>query len=217
MDAKQLKGRLRRKIIMHMLFQIGGAVVIVVGALFKILHLEIGPITGGVVLGLGLGTEAIIFLVGGLMLDDAREEHAAYVEHLEEKTGHAPKSSGSEEGLSGKIDAILQEAKLDVNLVGGLTKSIKSLEASAAALTPAVDPVSTSNNYSEQMSKAASQLEELNQLYSAQVADAGSQTSNNAQLTENAKQLQAQMEAMSANLASLNQVYGGMLSAMNKN
>ena len=29
MDAKQLKGRLRRKIIMHMLFQIGGAVVIV--------------------------------------------------------------------------------------------------------------------------------------------------------------------------------------------
>lgn len=199
-----------------MLFQIGGAVVIV-GALFKILHLEIGPITGGVVLGLGLGTEAIIFLVGGLMLDDAREEHAAYVEHQEEKTGHAPKSSGSEEGLSGKIDAILQEAKLDVNLVGGLTKSIKNLEASAAALTPAVDAVSTSNNYSEQMSKAASQLEELNQLYSAQVADAGSQTSNNAQLTENAKQLQAQMEAMSANLASLNQVYGGMLSAMNKN
>ena len=216
MDAKQLKGRLRRKIIMHMLFQIGEAVVIV-GALFKILHLEIGPITGGVVLGLGLGTEAIIFLVGGLMLDDAREEHAAYVEHQEEKTGHAPKSSGSEEGLSGKIDAILQEAKLDVNLVGGLTKSIKNLEASAAALTPAVDAVSTSNNYSEQMSKAASQLEELNQLYSAQVADAGSQTSNNAQLTENAKQLQAQMEAMSANLASLNQVYGGMLSAMNKN
>jgi gliding motility-associated protein GldL len=216
MDAKQLKGRLRRKIIMHMLFQIGGAVVIV-GALFKILHLEIGPITGGVVLGLGLGTEAIIFLVGGLMLDDAREEHAAYVEHQEEKTGHAPKSSGSEEGLSGKIDAILQEAKLDVNLVGGLTKSIKNLEASAAALTPAVDAVSTSKNYSEQMSKAASQLEELNQLYSAQVADAGSQTSNNAQLTENAKQLQAQMEAMSANLASLNQVYGGMLSAMNKN
>ena len=53
MDAKQLKGRLRRKIIMHMLFQIGGAVVIV-GALFKILHLEIGPITGGVVLGLSL-------------------------------------------------------------------------------------------------------------------------------------------------------------------
>ena len=72
MTAKQLKGRFIRKVMMHMLFQIGGAVVII-GALFKILHLEIGPLTGGVVLGLGLGTEAIIFLIGGLMLDDVRE------------------------------------------------------------------------------------------------------------------------------------------------
>ena len=75
MNAKQLKGRFIRKVMMHMLFQIGGAVVII-GALFKILHLEIGPLTGGVVLGLGLGTEAIIFLIGGLMLDDVREEQA---------------------------------------------------------------------------------------------------------------------------------------------
>ena len=46
MDAKQLKGRLRRKIIMHMLFQIGGAVVIL-GALFKsrfYLHVQLLPI-----------------------------------------------------------------------------------------------------------------------------------------------------------------------------
>ncbi|MDO7602394.1 MAG: gliding motility protein GldL [Flavobacteriaceae bacterium] len=215
MDAKQLKGRLRRKIIMHMLFQIGGSVVIV-GALFKILHLEIGPITGGVVLGLGLGTEAIIFLVGGLMLDDAREEHAAFIEHQNEGSGHG-KSSSSEEGLSEKIDAILQEAKLDVSLVGGLTQSIKNLEASASALSPAVDAVSSSNNYSEQLAQAAGQLEALNKLYSSQVADAGSQTTYNAKVAENAKQLHAQMESMSANLASLNQVYGGMLSAMNKN
>ena len=216
MDAKQLKGRLRRKIIMHMLFQIGGAVVIV-GALFKILHLEIGPITGGVVLGLGLGTEAIIFLVGGLMLDDAREEHAAYVEHQTEGSSHGKSSSQSEEGLSGKIDAILQEAKLDVNLVDGLTTSIKNLEASAKALTPAADAISSSSNYSDQLAKAAAQLEALNQLYSSQVADANSQTSYNEQVAENTQQFKAQMEAMSANLASLNQVYGGMLSAMNKN
>ena len=218
MDAKQLKGRLRRKIIMHMLLQIGGAVVSV-GAVFKILHLERGPITGGVVLGLGLGTEAIIFLVGGLMLDDAREEHTAFVEHQEEKSGHGhgAKASASEEGLSGKIDAILQEAKLDVNLVDGLTTSIKNLEASAKALAPAADAISSSNNYSDQLAKAATQLESLNQLYSSQVADANSQTSYNEQVAENTQQFKAQMEAMSANLASLNQVYGGMLSAMNKN
>jgi len=45
MDDKILNKRLRSKVAMHMLFGLGGAVVII-GALFKILHLEIGPITG---------------------------------------------------------------------------------------------------------------------------------------------------------------------------
>ena len=106
MDAQKLKGRLRRKIIMHMLFQIGGAVVIV-GALFKILHLEIGPITGGVVLGLGLGTEAIIFLVGGLMLDDVREEQEYVSKHAGD--GHSFQRKMKDYS---KIDGLLQEAKM---------------------------------------------------------------------------------------------------------
>ncbi|MGB1971239.1 MAG: GldL-related protein [Flavobacteriaceae bacterium] len=214
MDAKQLKGRLRRKIIMHMLFQIGGAVVIV-GALFKILHLEIGPITGGVVLGLGLGTEAIIFLVGGLMLDDVREEQEEYVT---KHAGGGHSSGGdSEESLSSKIDGILKEAKLDVNLVGGLTKSIQNLEASARALSPAAEAASSSQSYAEQLNKAATQLESLNELYAAQVQNAGSHGDYNNQVAQNAERLKAQMESLSENLASLNQVYGGMLSAMNKN
>jgi gliding motility-associated protein GldL len=214
MDAKQLKGRLRRKIIMHMLFQIGGAVVIV-GALFKILHLEIGPITGGVVLGLGLGTEAIIFLVGGLMLDDVREEQDEYVsKHAGD--GH---SSGEkkDEGLSAKIDGLLQEAKMDVTLISGLTKSIQNLEASAKALSPAAEAASSSQNYADQLNKAAVQLASLNELYAAQVQSAGSQGAYNDQVAEKAERLKAQMEALSDNLATLNQVYGGMLSAMNKN
>ena len=197
-----------------MLFQIGGAVVIV-GALFKILHLEIGPITGGVVLGLGLGTEAIIFLVGGLMLDDVREEHDAYVEHHsgDGHTAEGPKG----EGLSSKIDELLQEAKMDVALIGGLTRSIQNLEASARALSPAAEAASSSQNYADQLNKAAVQLQSLNELYAAQVQSAGSHGAYNDQVAQNAERLKAQMESLSDNLASLNQVYGGMLSAMNKN
>ena len=215
MDAKQLKGRLRRKIIMHMLFQIGGAVVIV-GALFKILHLEIGPITGGVVLGLGLGTEAIIFLVGGLMLDDVREEQEEYVsKHAGGAASHD--AGGEEESLSSKIDGILKEAKLDVALVGNLTTSIQNLEASARALSPAAEAASSSQSYAEQLNKASEQLASLNELYAAQVQSAGSHGAYNDQVAQNAERLKAQMESLSENLAALNQVYGGMLSAMNKN
>ena len=38
-----------------------GAAVVIVGALFKIAHFELGPLTGTVMLTIGLLTEAAIF------------------------------------------------------------------------------------------------------------------------------------------------------------
>ena len=215
MDDKLLKKRLRGKVAMRMLFGLGGAVVII-GALFKILHLEIGPITGGLVLGLGLGTEALIFTVAALNTGEIKEEHDDYVKKV--KGGGAKAASkGGEEGLSSKIDEMLKEAKLDVALMNNLTKSIKNLEASAQALSPAAEEASSSENYSQQLSVASQKLEQLNQVYTAQINSSGNNAAFNDQVAENAAKLKQQMEALSSNLAALNQVYNGMLSAMNKN
>ena len=214
MDDKLLKKRLRGKVAMHMLFGLGGAVVII-GALFKILHLEIGPITGGLVLGLGLGTEALIFTVAALNTGEIKEEHDDYVKKV--KGGAKKVTSGGDPGLSSKIDEMLKEAKLDVALMNNLTKSIKNLEASAQALSPAADAVSSSQNYSQQLAVASQKLEQLNQVYSDQVNSAGNNSAFNEKVAENADKLKQQMEALSSNLAALNQVYNGMLNAMNKN
>ena len=214
MDDKLLKKRLRGKVAMHMLFGLGGAVVII-GALFKILHLEIGPITGGLVLGLGLGTEALIFTVAALNTGEIKEEHDDYVKKVTGGAKAAPK--GGEEGLSSKIDEMLKEAKLDVALMNNLTKSIKNLEASAQALSPAAEAASSSENYSQQLSVASQKLEQLNQVYAAQISSSGNNAAFNDQVAENAAKLKQQMEALSSNLAALNQVYNGMLNAMNKN
>ena len=132
MTDQALNKRLRSKVAMHMLFGLGGAVVIV-GALFRILHLEIGPITGGLVLGLGLGTEALIFTVSALNTGEIKEEHQDYVKKIKGAPAK-PASGGGEQGLSSKIDALMQEAKLDVSLMNSLAKSIKDLEGSAKAL-----------------------------------------------------------------------------------
>ena len=215
MDDKSLNKRLRSKIAMHMLFGLGGAVVII-GALFKILHLEIGPITGGLVLGLGLGTEALIFTVAALNTGEIKEEHADYVKKVKGQAGAAPKG-GSSEGLSGKIDELMKEAKLDVGLMNSLTSSIRNLETSAKSLTGVSSAASTSEQYSDQLAKAAAQMEQLNAVYESQVREAQNNSGFNDKVNENAEQLRSQMEALSANLASLNQVYGGMLSAMTKN
>ena len=214
MDDKALSKRLRSKVAMHMLFGLGGAVVII-GALFKILHLEIGPITGGLVLGIGLGTEALIFTVSALNTGEIKEEHDDFVKKA--KGGGAKSSGGSgNEGLSSKIDAIMKEAKLDVGLMNNLTSSIKKLESSAKALEPASTAISASSQYSEQLDKAASQLDELNKLYASQVKDTQSRSDIRDKMQADVDQLKQQMESLSANLASLNDVYGGMLSAMKK-
>jgi hypothetical protein len=214
MNDQLLKKRLRGKVAMHMLFGLGGAVVII-GALFKILHLEIGPITGGLVLGLGLGTEALIFTVSALNTGEIKEEHDDFVKKV--KGGGGKAASAEEPGLSSKIDEMLREAKLDVTLINNLTRSIKNLEASAQALSPAADAASSSEAYSQQLATASQKLEQLNQVYAEQVNSAGNNAAFNEKVAENADKLKQQMEALSSNLAALNQVYKGMLSAMNKN
>lgn len=215
MTDKALNKRLRSKVAMHMLFGLGGAVVII-GALFKILHLEIGPITGGLVLGLGLGTEALIFTVAALNTGEIKEEHADYVKKVKGAPKKASSAGGSEEGLSSKIDALMQEAKLDVSLMNSLASSIKDLESSAKALSPASDAVSASQSYSQELAKAATQLEELNANYQKQIQDAQGNSQFNDKVNENAEQLRVQMESLSDNMAALNNVYGGMLNAMTK-
>ena len=215
MTDKALNKRLRSKVAMHMLFGLGGAVVII-GALFKILHLEIGPITGGLVLGLGLGTEALIFTVAALNTGEIKEEHADYVKKVKGAPKKAAPSGGGEEGLSSKIDALMQEAKLDVSLMNSLASSIKDLENSAKALSPASEAVTASQNYSQELAKAATQLEQLNANYQKQIQDAEGSAEFNDKVNQNAEQIRAQMESLSDNLAALNNVYGGMLNAMNK-
>lgn len=212
MTDKLLNKRLRSKVAMHMLFGLGGAVVII-GALFKILHLEIGPITGGLVLGLGLGTEALIFTVSALNTGEIKEEHEDFVKKVK---GGSNSPGGSNQGLSSKIDALMQEAKLDVQLMNSLAQSIKGLESSAKSLAPASEAASASQSYTQELAKAAGQLEQLNANYQKQIKDAQSNAEFNTKVSENAEQLKAQMESLSANLAALNSVYGGMLNAMTK-
>lgn len=58
-------------------------------------------------------------------------------------------------------------------------------------------------------------METLNNIYKAQVDSASRQAEINQEVAENAGKLKAQMDSLAENMASLNNVYGGMLTAMN--
>ena len=65
---------------MNMAYGLGASIVIV-GALFKIIHFEIGPLTGNVMLTIGLVTEAIIFAISAFEpVDDDLDWSLVYPE-----------------------------------------------------------------------------------------------------------------------------------------
>jgi len=197
-----------------------GASVVIIGALFKILHWEFGPLTGGLLLAVGLITEALIFAISAFEpVDDEFDWSLVYPELAGgESNGNSKSDAKEAEGLlSKKLDQLLKEANIDVELMNSLGDSIRNFEGAAKGIAPSVDAIETTKKYSDEMAQAAAQMESLNSLYKVQLDSASRQASINEEVVQNAGALKDQMESLASNLSSLNGVYGGMLSAMSKN
>jgi gliding motility-associated protein GldL len=196
-----------------------GAAIVIIGALFKIAHFEIGPLTGTVMLTIGLVTEALIFALSAF--ETPAKEIDWSIVYPELAGGEAkPRDKKKEDAteaqglLSQKLDNMLKEAKIDGQLMESLGNSIKNFEGAAKAISPTVDSVASTKKYAEEMTKAASQLEALNSLYQVQLQSAEKNAAINNEVAENNLKLKDQMQSLTSNLSSLNNVYGGMLSAM---
>ncbi|WP_299107698.1 gliding motility protein GldL [uncultured Tenacibaculum sp.] len=192
-----------------------GAAVVILGALFKILHWPFG----NEMLILGMITEAIVFALSAFeAIEDDLDWTKVYPELADgQSTGKKGKEATPADAqslLSQKLDNILKEAKFDTQLVSRLGDSIKDFQGAVEPLASASQSISATNSYNEQMSRAAAQMESLNSLYQTQVENASKQADLNSAMVENSQRLQEQMQSLATNLSSLNGVYGGMLSAM---
>jgi gliding motility-associated protein GldL len=198
------------KKLFNMAYGIGAAIVIL-GALFKIMHYNIGPITGGMMLTIGMAVEAVVFAISAFEpVEDDLDWTKVYPE-LGDEDGEA---SGAQGLLSQKLDNLLKEAEVDTQLMNSLGESIKNFQTAAEGLNVASESISATQNYNEKVEKAATQMESLNGLYQVQMENANRQAEINNAMIENSERLKEQMESLASNLSSLNGVYGGMLSAM---
>lgn len=199
-----------------------GASVVIIGALFKILHWEFGPLTGGLLLAVGLITEALIFAISAFEpVDDEYDWSLVYPELggglVEAQNNEKVQIKDAEASLSAKLDELLKEAGVDASLMESLGSSIRNFEGAAKGIAPTVDAMESTRKYSAEMVQAAAQMESLNSLYKVQLDSASRQASINEEVVQNSSALKDQMESLASNLSSLNGVYGGMLSAMNRN
>jgi len=193
-----------------------GAAVVIIGALFKIQHWE----GASIMLIVGLGVEALIFGLSAFDPVDKELDWSLVYPELaggDAKRKEVVKKEDPKEAqglLSQKLDNLLKEAKIDGELMSSLGNSIKNFESAAKGIAPTVDSISSQKKYSEEMSMAAAQMESLNSLYKVQLESASRNAEANKEIADNAAKLKDQMQAMTQNIASLNNVYGGMLSAM---
>jgi len=209
------KGKLSQ---MNMVYGLGAAIVII-GALFKIQHWPYGSL----ILTIGMVVEAIVFTISAFERQQSDLDWSLVYPELAggsvigKKQLKAEDPKDAEGLLSKKLDNLLKEAKIDGELMASLGSSIKNFEGAAKGISPTVDAMTAQKKYGEEMSLAAAQMESLNSLYKVQMESASRQATINEESVENAEKLKEQMKSLASNLSSLNGVYGGMLTAMNKN
>ncbi len=157
-----------------------GASVVILGALFKIMHWP----GGNAMLILGLIVEALVFAYSAFEpVDDELDWSLVYPELAggegRNRSAVIAEEKEAEGLLSKKLDAMLKEAKLDANLMASLGDSIRNFEGAAKGIAPTVDSMASQKKYSEELSVAAAQMETLNNIYKAQVESAAKQAEVN--------------------------------------
>ncbi|MCD1118470.1 type IX secretion system motor protein PorL/GldL [Chryseobacterium turcicum] len=213
-----------------------GAAIVILGAWLKITHITFGPINGNIALTVGLVTEAIIFIIFAFDPPAAEESYHwenVYPELLDKHANPNPlhsnissKNAGAqfaelENSLSTKLDKMLQDAKLDVQLFDRLRTGIDKFSSSVDQINQTVDVSASTHKYNDQLNKAASHMESMNALYAMQLENGQKQSdfakkyvADMQKSAEQSEKFNQELQGLTTNLNSLNRVYGGMLTAM---
>lgn len=208
------------------------AAIVILGALFKMLHISIGPISGNLILGIGLGAEVLVFLYMAFFPDhDSTTQYAwenVYPELLDNEAqpkartvSKLAESSDLDVSLSDKLDKMLADAKLDVNLFERLKSGIDKFSDSVEQINQTVDVSSSTRKYNDQLTLAASHLESMNALYALHLEHGKQQSEYHTRYVadlqksaEHSAKFNEELTGLTSNLNNLNRVYGGMLNAM---
>ncbi|GAA4159135.1 gliding motility protein GldL [Chryseobacterium ginsenosidimutans] len=212
-----------------------GAAIVILGAWLKITHITLGPVNGNIALTVGLITEAIIFIIFAFDPPKSEESYAwenVYPELLDKHANPNPlhsnvsKSNAAqfaelENSLSTKLDKMLQDAKLDVQLFERLRTGIDKFSSSVDQINQTVDVSASTHKYNEQLNKAAQHMESMNALYNMQLENGKKQSefankyvADMQKSAEHSEKFNQELQGLTSNLNNLNRVYGGMLTAM---
>jgi gliding motility-associated protein GldL len=190
------------KTIMPKVYGIGAAIVII-GALFKILHYE----GADQMLFIGLTTEAIIFFLSAFEPPHQEPDWSKVYPELGEdyEAPAVPTRISNKSGVSltQQLDVSLEKAKIGPELLDSLGKGLNNLAESAKKMTTLSDAAVATNDYAGNVKKASSQLLEMNKSYDVAIKAVSSMS----EASKDAGEYHSQVQKVTKNLAALNSVY----------
>jgi len=188
-----------------------GAAVVIMGALFKIMHWPFA----GPMLVVGLSTEAIIFLFSAF--EPIHEDPNWELVYPELALGHTddldhdslPAAAGRRGGAVGgsgvtdQLDKMLEEAKIDGELLERLGDGMRALGDNAAQLKGVTSAAAATGSYVDSLQAASDKVSKLSEAYEKASVSISGMTSSQAE----GESFGEQMQKVSKNLSALNNVY----------
>lgn len=217
-DFESAKGRTR----LNYVYSIGAAVVIL-GALFKILHLP----GGSVVIAVGLITEAALFVMFAfepqhedLHWDRVYPELAEGADPSTFAKASRKKADTSDEidkSLSDKLDKMFASAKLDVAKIEQFGRGLEEFSQVTQNLSQVIEVDKNAQSYSDQLSRAADNMSKINSYYESHVEQASMQSDISKFFMDAAKSSATYGEELNkatSRIQSINSMYSDQLSVM---
>ena len=182
-----------------------GASVVIIGAMFKILHLG-GPLAN-IIIGAGLVVEASLFFILGFYPPEPEPEwERVYPELSREFKGELPKSSArpaSSAGNAAALDQMLADAKIGPELIESLGAGLRTFGDKVAAISNVADTSSATAELTDKIKAASAGFDHLGAAFDR----ATGQLRELGETSTDAKGYSAQVTNLTKNLSELNAVY----------
>ncbi len=210
-----------------------GASVVILGSLFKIMHYP----GAGIMLLLGMGTEALIFFFSAfepghpvyhwdLVYPELAIGNEQNVEHTKREKKTLPAGTPTQQ-----LDKMLEDAKIGPELIESLATGMRNLSDNARKLSGISDAATVTDAYVSNLTKAAESVRNLSLQYektASSMANVNAMeelqalgrniktyTDNLNDSLSNMVQYKEEVDKLTKNVAKLSNVYGNMLAAMN--
>lgn len=183
-----------------------GASIVIIGALFKILH--IGGIMGNYMIGLGLGVEAFLFFLTGFFPPEPEPAwERVYPELKADFKGELPTASARPVAATAPntavLDKMLSDAKIGPELIESLGSGLRTFGDKVATISNVADASTATNEFTGKIKTASAGFDNLSASFDKATANLKAMGES----TVDSQAYHDQVNNLAKNLSALNAVY----------